>query len=139
VKRVLYEELDYPGDGLYYLGEAPFTGVVYSGFEDEPDSQQEFRNGLAWGFGMTWHGSGAVASDCQFEGGVYHGLRREFQEDGGLALLEVYEHGVCLWRRRWDEAGRLLEDYALSETSGNWQTASILRRAFVRDNRQPRQ
>ena len=132
MKRVRYDELDYPGDdGLYYLGDEPFTGVSVSYHKGRIAGETEFRDGMAWGVSRSWHPSGAPLSEKQSVAGVFHGLCQEWDEQGRLILYEVYELGVCVWRRRW-EAERLAEDWRLAESDNDSDTLQMLRRHFMR-------
>jgi antitoxin component YwqK of YwqJK toxin-antitoxin module len=49
-------------------------------------------------------------------GGLLHGQRRSWHESGGVASEELFEHGVRLWGKEWDEAGNLIEDFGLQES-----------------------
>jgi hypothetical protein len=132
MKRARYEELDYPGeDGLYYFGDEPFTGVSVSFHKDRVCSESEFRDGMAWGMSRSWHPSGAPLSEKQSVAGVWHGLCQEWDEQGQPTLYEVYELGVCVWRRRW-EAGQLTENWQLTEVDNDFATLQMLRKHFMR-------
>jgi hypothetical protein len=131
MKRVRYNELDYPGDnGLYYLGDEPFTGVSVSYHEGRIAGETEFRDGMAWGVSRSWYPSGAPLSEKQSVAGVFHGLCQEWDEQGRHTLYEVYELGVCVWRRRW-EAGQLAEDWRLAESDNDFATLQMLRKHFL--------
>jgi hypothetical protein len=137
MKRVRYNELDYPGDdGLYYLGDEPFTGVSVSYHKGRIAGETEFRNGMAWGIGRSWHTSGEPASEKQSVAGVFHGLCMEWDERGRMTLYEVYELGVCVSRRRWDGRGRLVEDRRLEKTDNDFKTLEMLRKHFMRGLRE---
>ena len=132
MQRVRYNELDYPGeDGLYYLGDQPFTGVAANYHGSRLTGETEFRDGTAWGVSRSWYPSGAPASEKQCVAGVFHGLCQEFDEAGRITLYEVYELGVCVWRRRWQE-GQLVEDWRLTETDNDFTTLQMLRQHFMR-------
>jgi hypothetical protein len=128
VKRVPVSELDYPGeDGLYYHGGEPFTGVAFDRAGRGLRTEAEYRGGLSWGTVRIWHPSGAPASEKQTVAGVFHGLCQEWDDQGQLIRYEVYELGVCVWRRRW-ESGALVEDWRLSESDGDFATLQMLRK-----------
>jgi hypothetical protein len=132
MKRVRYNELDYPGDdGLYYLGDEPFTGVSVRYHKGWIAGESEFRDGIAWGVSRSWHPSGAPSSEKQSVAGVFHGLCQEWDEQGCPTLYEVYELGVCVWRQRW-EAGQLAEDWRLAESDNDFDTLQMLRMHFKR-------
>jgi hypothetical protein len=134
--RVREEELDYPGDdGLYYYDGEPFTGVAVCYAGARLQAETEYRDGVGWGVVRTWHPSGAPASEKQCAGGVFHGLCTEWDEQGRLTLYEVYEQGICIWRRRW-EAGQLVEEHRLHETDRDYGTLPMLRQHFLQGLRE---
>jgi antitoxin component YwqK of YwqJK toxin-antitoxin module len=130
MERVPYSELDYPGDdGLYYHEGAPFTGVAYQMAKGGwLESEVEYRDGLANGPGKSWFPSRSLAAECRTAGGVYHGLRRQWHENGRSAAEEMYEHGICLWRRRWDAEGNQIEDFRLKETDRDFGALQMFRK-----------
>ena len=130
--RVRYDDLDYPGDdGLYYFGDEPFTGVSVSYHDGRVTAESEFRDGMVWGVSHSWHPSGAPESERQSVAGVLHGLCQEWDEQGRQTLYEVFELGVCVWRRRW-EAGRLTEDWRLTESDSDFAVLQMLRTHLMR-------
>lgn len=132
MKRVRNNELDYPGhDGLYYFGNEPFTGVAVHYRNGRIASEAEFRDGMAWGMSRSWYPSGKPMSERQSVAGVLHGLCQEWDENGRLSLYEVYELGVCVWRRRWD-AEQILEDWRLAESDNDFATLEMLRDHLMR-------
>ena len=66
---------------------------------------------------------------------MFHGLSMEWDEDGRLTLHEVYEQGICVWRRRC-EAGRLVEEWRLAETERDYGTLQMLREYFLQELRE---
>ena len=131
MRRVPEGELDYPGDdGLYYHGGEPFTGAAFRGGGAGMLSEEEYRDGMAWGACRSWHASGAPAGERQTVAGVWHGICQEWDERGRHTLYEVYELGICLWRRRY-EAGELVEDWRLAESDADSATLAVLRKHYM--------
>jgi antitoxin component YwqK of YwqJK toxin-antitoxin module len=130
MKRIPDSELDYPGDdGLYYHEGTPFTGIAYHLSRDGGiESEVEYQSGLGNGVGKNWFPSGALAAEYQASGGVYHGQRRQWHQNGRLASEEMYEHGICLRRKRWDEGGIQVEDFVLKETDRDFRTLQMFRK-----------
>jgi hypothetical protein len=60
----------------------------------------------------------------------------EWDEQGRLTLYEVYEQGICLWRRCW-EADALVEEWRLAETDRDYGTLQMLRQHFLQGLREP--
>jgi antitoxin component YwqK of YwqJK toxin-antitoxin module len=131
--RVTDEQLDYPGDGLYYLEGQPFTGVVECRLPDGTlVAESEHRDGLLWGRKRSWHPSGGLELDAECAWGGYHGRVREWYEDGRLAADLEYEYAVKVRATRWDEQGRVVEEFVLSESDPAYQIVQAARVAFAR-------
>ena len=93
MKRVLRDSLDYPGDGLYYLNDEPFTGVAFSLDEEGLlESEIEFAHGMKWGLERHWFASDKVKSEAELQRGVLHGKKRAWYPDGKLREEGDYEY-----------------------------------------------
>ena len=117
--RTLADEIeaDYPGDdGLFYHEGAPFPGAASHVEGHRIASEDEYRDGLLWGVSRTWHPTGEPESEATCLAGLLHGVRCEWDAAGRLVGHEVLEYGVCLWRRRWNGAGELIEDFRLNKS-----------------------
>jgi antitoxin component YwqK of YwqJK toxin-antitoxin module len=130
--RVLERELEYSDvDGLYYLGGQPFTGMSFTlskaGWEK---STREYRDGLLWGGTREWYSPGVPMVESNFLKGALHGRAREWHKNGILAEDGEYEFGIAKWKKRWDQAGKLTEDYRLSEDSDSYQRLLKFRDAY---------
>jgi hypothetical protein len=122
MQRVLNRLLEYPGDGLYYLDAEPFSGIAFFLAEDGWEkSEIEYRRGLRWGTAKEWYLPGAPMREATYYRGVLHGRAVEWHSNGRLAEEGEYEHGFALWKKSWDEAGNLTEDYRLDETDPDYQ------------------
>ena len=123
VKRVPDSEIDYPGDGYYYHDGQRFTGVEYFLNEEEGwvEAETEYVEGLPSGLKREWAGPDKqLLYEGEFRGGVLHGRKRRWTEDGTLIEDGEYEYGIPLWEKWWDEDGDLVREYELSETDGNY-------------------
>jgi antitoxin component YwqK of YwqJK toxin-antitoxin module len=132
--RVHLEELDYPGDRLYYLNGQPFTGVVvYLSEEGWTQAEEEYREGLLSGWKREWHRPGVLEREAQCAWGARHGLCREWDEDGLLVAENSYEYGVRVSGRRWDSKGSVTEDFQLQESDPAFQIIQACRAPHQRD------
>jgi antitoxin component YwqK of YwqJK toxin-antitoxin module len=131
--RVTEEELDYPGDGLYYHDGKLFTGVVVS-LSDEGWvlAEEELRDGLLAGWKRAWHRPGALACEAQCDLGVLHGLCREWDEDGHLVVENSYEYGIRVSGKCWDSGGRVVEEFHLTEADPAFIILQVSRAAQKR-------
>lgn len=131
MKKVLADTLDYPGDGLHYLGDEPFTGVAYTLSKDgREDSEMHYREGLRWGPTKEWYSSGQQMVDSNFYNGVLHGRAREWHKNGQLAEDGEFEYGITLWQKKWDENGNLESDVVLKESDKGYQMLLNYRRLY---------
>jgi antitoxin component YwqK of YwqJK toxin-antitoxin module len=129
--RVTSKELTYPGDGLHYRDEQPFTGVMeFRSRDGTLQAEEEFKDGLLWGRKRTWHPSGGLELDAECAWGGYHGRVREWYEDGRLAADMVYEYAVRVHGTRWDEEGRVVEEFVLREGDPGYKILEAARVAF---------
>ncbi len=131
MKRVLASELEYPGDGLYYLDGEPFTGIAFNlakaGWEK---SQIEYRQGLLWGHTTEWYSPGLPMVDSNYFRGALHGRAREWHKNGQIAEDGEYEYGIVLWEKEWDEDGNIIKDYKLKESSRQHQALMLRRKTY---------
>lgn len=131
MKRVPNQSLDYREDDLYYHDDEPFTGVAY--FLDKAGrlkAEHEYRNGMRWGISKGWQGGGAPDYEESWSQGLLHGLHREWSEIGRCVAEEMYEYGICLWAKRWDDAGEMIQETELKETDPDFETLTIYRSAY---------
>jgi antitoxin component YwqK of YwqJK toxin-antitoxin module len=123
MNRVPYSELEYPGDGFYYHDGKRFTGVRYTLNDDGGwlEGETEFAEGLESGLKREWAGPDKrLLYEAEFRGGVVHGRKRRWTEDGTLIEDGEYEYGIPLWEKMWDEEGNLIDDYKLKESDANY-------------------
>jgi len=133
VKRVPHESLEY-AEGHMYLSGEPFTGVGY--FVDDKgklEGEITYRDGLRWGLKRGWFDSGTLAHESPMFLGVLHGKKREWHRNGQLAEEGDYELGFPLGKKRWDENGKLIEEYELKETDPDYKKLQEYRQIFKVD------
>ncbi len=132
--RVTTEQLDYPGDGLYYRDGKPFTGVLELRLPSGGmEAEEEYKDGLLSGRTREWHPSSSIRLEAECAWGGYHGRVREWYEDGRLAADAAYEYGIRTRETRWDELGRVVEEFDLSEADPDYHTLKLSRAAFGSD------
>lgn len=135
MKRVSADQLEYPGDGLYYLQGSPFTGIAYRLHrEGTLRSELEYRDGLRWGMSREWYGPEQPMVEAPYFKGVLHGRAREWHRNGQLAEDGEYEYGIALWEQEWDEDGTLTSEHRLSEAEPDYETLRRYRELYGRDS-----
>jgi hypothetical protein len=130
MKRVPEGSLEYPGDGYYYLDGEHFTGV---GFARHPDGWLQveiaYTNGLKWGTQREWFAPDQLLTEAEMQAGAVHGKQRFWHRNGKLAEEGEYEFGVTLRRKKWDEDGKLVEEFELKqEPESNFDFLEKLRK-----------
>ncbi|WP_060048285.1 toxin-antitoxin system YwqK family antitoxin [Burkholderia ubonensis] len=133
MQRILSSQLEYPGDGLYYLNGEPFSGISYTLRDGWEKSETEIRQGLQWGTTKEWYEPGRPMREATFFKGVLHGRAREWHKNGQLAEDGEYEYGITLWEKSWDENGGLLEDFQLTEEDEDFQVLQQYRAIYGND------
>jgi antitoxin component YwqK of YwqJK toxin-antitoxin module len=132
LKRVPSSELTPDSDcndGVYYHDGKPFTGISFSLHRNGSiRSETEFRDGLEWGISKSCYPSGALAKDIGVARGGLHGRKREWRENGQLALDEQWELGICLRRQKWNEQGELEVDFTLQPGDQMFEMLQSLRK-----------
>jgi antitoxin component YwqK of YwqJK toxin-antitoxin module len=130
MKRVPNDQIEYPGDGMYYHEGKPFTGIGYYLSKDGSyvTSEAEFVDGLESGLKRGWHAPGQLRYEGDFRGGVLHGHQHRWYRNGTLMEEGEYEFGIPLWEKEWDENGTLIKDYQLKETDANYALLEKYRR-----------
>lgn len=138
MNRVPAEQLEYPGDGLYYLNGSPFTGIAYRlNSNGTLRSELEYRQGLRWGMSKEWYGPEQPKVEAPYFKGVLHGRAREWHRNGQVAEDGEYEYGIAHWKQEWDENGTLTDEYRLSETEPDFETLRHYRELYGRDSSAP--
>jgi hypothetical protein len=133
VKRneVSFETVNVGPNGNWLYQGRPFTGVAYTlGPDGTVASEQEFREGLRWGFAWERYRSGQIYSETMFYRDVLHGRAKEWHKHGQLAEEGEYEYGITIWKKKWDEDGALVEEYELAEADSNFSLLQTLRRVY---------
>jgi hypothetical protein len=135
-RQVRFKELNDLGrDDRYYLDKLPFTGVLCGFYPTgELQSTEEYRHGRLWGFRRKYTKAGGLLEEGVRRASFREGVWRTWHVNGRLASEELNELGVPLWRKRWDEGGRLIEDYTLpeEETDRFYSTLQTLRTIYGR-------
>lgn len=133
MQRVPERDLRYDArEALYYHGDRPFTGIAYTTYPDgAPMSETQYRDGLLSGTSRGWWESGSLETEASYSSGVLHGDSRTWYANGQLASEEVHERGILVHADKWDEAGRLVEQFELKERDPAYR--SLLRSRQARD------
>lgn len=105
-------------DSLVFYKGNPFTGVLFSRYEDGSTlEEQEFENGLPHGISKEFYPGGQLKRQWYARKGRAEGLLTEFYENGEKKLEETREFGIVLSRARWDPQGNLVEVNELDPSS----------------------
>jgi len=84
-------------DGVYLLGETPFSGFAIETFpEGNLATQMSLMRGRQDGVTRRWHPNGQLESEKSFREGKPHGRHREWQVDGTLKTQSSWNAGACI-------------------------------------------
>jgi hypothetical protein len=75
------------------------------------------------------HRPGVLALEAECALGARHGRTREWHDSGLLAADVVYEYGIKVRGRAWDESGQLVEDFTLAESGPTFELLQAFRKA----------
>jgi len=110
--RVPYADLEFR-DVMRRAGE-PFTGIAFDQFDDGKLAFEiAYEQGIQSGPSREYFDDGRLATECTMRHGTFHGIKRAWHDTGQLAEETEYHIGLALRRKRWDESGAQIEDYAI--------------------------
>lgn len=123
------EDLYLAPDGYSYEYEdRPFTGVALRHSHDgQLVSEIHYVDGMLDGDARYWYPSGERLREEHFERNSHTGLAREWYRDGQLQRETLFDHSIRLREQRWDERGRLVHDFVLTEGDPLFRTLQTLR------------
>lgn len=134
--RVHYNELRYEWEGSWSYQDERYTGTAYTtNPEDDPNGriveEIEYFNGWEKNY-KSWYKNGQLEKERVF---VRDGaFIRKWHENSQLAEEETIEAGFASKRRRWNEAGELIEDFVISENDPNYKWVARIRK--IRESEQ---
>jgi antitoxin component YwqK of YwqJK toxin-antitoxin module len=133
MKRVPIKSLSYDDGGMHLDGE-PFTGIGYF-LDDEGRLEAEvtYRAGSQVGLKRGWFKNGQPSYEASMFRGVLHGKNREWHSNGQLAEDSDYELGFELRHKRWDEKGKLIEEFELDKNDPGYKRLEKYREAYKVD------
>ncbi len=107
----------------------PFSGVACElDANGSCIAEQTYKDGVLHGPETTWHPNGVVASETDYVNNRIHGLSKEWYESGQPMLEGAFEHSFAVWRKQWDEAGNLIEDYRVDRVPEDLERLEMDRR-----------
>lgn len=121
LQRVEEEALDADGDLALYQGQ-PFTGIGFDPFPDGSGVGYEvhYLDGLPHGLKRGWYEADRLEYEIACFKGLKHGEEKHWFADGALKSRTVYEYGVKLESKTWDQQGQLVSEFAISPESTNY-------------------
>ena len=113
---------------VYYQDDKPYTGVVYEMRQGRIDLEYEVVNGVKQGVETEFYPDGKIQSVSQYAGNLLDGPLINYYENGVVEEKARFEQGVCIRSTSYDEAGRITEEYTISEGSPEYPWLTYLRR-----------
>jgi antitoxin component YwqK of YwqJK toxin-antitoxin module len=113
-RRINYDDLYLEDNMRYTFGGKVFTGIAFELYEDGSLRVEDTMvDGINEGASDQYFRSGRLQSKEQLHQRSLHGLCRYWYESGQLRAEKLYEHGVLIEDRVWNEDGKLVKDYQL--------------------------
>ncbi|MEO1162828.1 MAG: hypothetical protein AAFV98_03505 [Chloroflexota bacterium] len=129
--RVQQEELDFTDYFRAFRNNEPFTGVVYDLTQDgNLWSEMSYVDGWQHGITKEWSLSGTLIVEEAWQSGYLHGLLQEWFEDGNLKRQAEFELGTRVSDKRWNQEGRLVESFEISEKDADYRFLMSKRKHF---------
>jgi antitoxin component YwqK of YwqJK toxin-antitoxin module len=118
-------------DGSYEYQDQPFTGIARQYRRDGTLlSEIAYVNGLQEGLARWWYPSGELNGEEYFVRNSRHGPSREWYPDGRLKRDTLYEHAIVVREQKWDENGKLVRDFTLTEDNPLFQILQGFRKVY---------
>lgn len=132
LERVDEEYFDSDGDLTLYNG-VPFTGIGFDPFPSGEGIEYEttYKDGLPHGMSRKWHSSGKLAYEVECKNGAVHGKETYWYPDGSVKSEAIYEYGIKISLKAWDEQGQLIEEFEIDPGSTNYALLQKYRRELV--------
>jgi len=118
-------------DGAYLYDGERFTGIA-RGVTSEGvlASEIAYTNGVQEGLARHWYPSGERLSEVTYLNNSVHGSSREWHKNGRLKREAEYEHGILLKENKWDDDGKLIEEFVLSDKDPLFKTLEDFREIY---------
>jgi antitoxin component YwqK of YwqJK toxin-antitoxin module len=131
--RVPERDLRYNDEeGIYYYGDRPFTGVAFRTYPSgSPMTETQYEDGLFHGISRGFWESGKPETETSYAFGGQHGKSRSWYANGQLAEEDEAECAIIVRRKKWDEAGNLVEEWELKESDPNYEVLLHCRKAYA--------
>lgn len=98
---VSYDTLEYRS-GLLLSGGAPFTGVANATHPDgKPAKEIQLREGRFHGVVKEWAENGTLIVETHFDDGKRHGKNTYWFPDGRLQKEQVYDHDTVVEEKKY--------------------------------------
>ena len=131
--KVDYEQLEPSDDHLVLVyEEMPFTGIALEKSElGQMLTETSFVNGQRNGISKEWSDSNVLIREQHFVFDALHGQARQWHDNGQIWTEGLYELGICLHEKEWNECGEIVRDYQLNEACEQFRTLLLLRSSTI--------
>lgn len=133
MKVINNNELFLTDDGYYEYQDQPFSGLARDFSADGAlVSEIQYANGLQEGTARYWYPSGELLGEEHFLRNGQHGPSREWYRDGKLKRETVFEYSIRTQEKIWDENGKLIRDFVLTEGHPLFKSLELSRKLYGR-------
>jgi antitoxin component YwqK of YwqJK toxin-antitoxin module len=124
------DQIDFADDYLFMYKGTPFTGVGREYTSDQVlVCEMTFSQGIREGPEKIWYPSGVIKEERSYRSSTLQGICRKWDPTGRLRHEDVYELGICLESKEWDEGGDLVSHFQIQPGDPQYKRLELYRTA----------
>lgn len=128
ITRQNFEELDYDHEkNLNLFNGKPFSGIAFENNLDGTVNEVMMVNGIENGICKEWYASGNIKSEGHLYNNIAHGIWWTWNKEGSLTKERIFEFGILVKEKIWDEQGELLSAFEIDENHPKFFSLQIYR------------
>ncbi|MEL6634663.1 MAG: hypothetical protein AAFQ83_24580 [Bacteroidota bacterium] len=122
-------DLDFSTNLITWNGEV-FSGIAFEILPGDFTEETMIVGGMKNGSCKRWFPSGRLQMEEHYSNNSKHGISWVWFEEGKLHKEAVYEFSIKLREKEWNLDGKLIRDYKIDTSSGNYDTLVTLRERY---------
>ncbi len=127
--RLQQNELEFTNDHLAFWKGKPFTGVIYDLHKNGKTwSEMSYVNGYQEGLTREWSESGNLLTTENWRSGYLHGIKQEWFIHGSQKRKAIYEFGILVNNKEWDDSGSLVQNFKISQKDLSYSLLITIRK-----------
>jgi antitoxin component YwqK of YwqJK toxin-antitoxin module len=114
-------------DEIFYYNSQKYNGIIFENFNGNIASEFEIKNGVKNGIEKVYFENGNTENISEYKNGLLHGLTKNYYENGKLEEEAIFEFGICLSHKLYDENGNIKEEFTLNKNSSDYKILEVFR------------